>query len=356
MTPAAPQQRTAALGEPRERAVPAAGARRAVVLGVVVGVPLSALLLWLALQHTTPRAVWAATRDASVGPLVLAVLCAALVYIVQATRWRVLAATSRPGVGGFAKMVVAGVACNNVLPGRLGDLFRARWLGVAAPMPYGRAFGTVALDRGCDLVALFALLVLTVPFVATAAWVARLVVGGALVLALLVGALVAARTYVRRKGRDRRTRGRLRRIARDVLDMLAEPGPGRIARALALSVVAWSTFAVSVWLVARSLSIELSAAECLFVTAVVNLGVGIPSSPGFVGTYQWLAVTSLGAVGVGRTDALAFAILLHASWYVPSTLVGGFLLLFRLDWGLGLRSRRQPLVEPLPEVTQASSP
>jgi hypothetical protein len=37
---------------------------------------------------------------------------------------------------------------------------------------------------------------------------------------------------------------------------------------------------------------------------------------------------------VAREEALAFSFLLQASWYVPTTLVGGFLVLFRVDWGL----------------------
>ena len=315
----------------------ASSARRAAAVGTLVGIPTSVVFLWLAARHTNLDAVWAATKAANLGLLALGVLAVAGVYLAQATRWRVLAATPRPGELGFVEMVVGAVACNNVLPGRLGDLLRIRWLAVAAPMPTGRSLASVALDRGCDVVALFAFLVLTVPFVATADWVPKLVLGAAGVLVGLVALFAAAHVYSRLRARNRRPRGRLRRIARDTLDMLAETGVGRIAPALALSVAAWAAFAVSAWLVARSVSIHMSPTECLFVTALVNLGVAIPSSPGFVGTYQWLVVASLGALSVGRADALAFAILLHASWYVPSTLVGGFLLLFRLDWGFGLR-------------------
>ena len=67
----------------------------------------------------------------------------------------------------------------------------------------------------------------------------------------------------------------------------------------------------------------------------MNLGVAIPSSPGFVGTYQWLAVASLGLFDVPREDALAFAILMQAVWYLPTTVVGGALIVRRL-----LRRRR----------------
>lgn len=309
------------------------------MVGLAIGVPVSLVFLWLAFRDANLDEVWAAARDADLVLVALAVASCGAVYAVQATRWRRIAGSGRPGVLGFVEMVIGAVACNNVLPGRLGELFRARWLAVAAPMPSGRALGTVGLDRGCDVVALFGFLALSVPFVASAAWVTRIVIGASLLVILLIGGLAAARAYARLRSRDRRERGRLRRIARDLVDTLAEPmGRRRVVKALALSVLAWGVFACTVWLIARSLGIELGPLECVFVTGVINLGVAIPSSPGFVGTYQWLAVAALGILDVVREEALAFSILLHASWYVPTTIVGGFLVLFRLDWGLRGRS------------------
>jgi hypothetical protein len=122
-------------------------------------------------------------------------------------------------------------------------------------------------------------------------------------------------------------------VVRDTLEGLAEPlGRRRLARAAVLSLVAWSAWAAAAILVARSVGIELGVLDALFVTAIVNLGVAIPSSPGFVGTYQWLAVQSLAVLDIGNEDALAFSILLHAAWYVPTTLVGGYVLVARIDW------------------------
>jgi hypothetical protein len=48
-----------------------------------------------------------------------------------------------------------------------------------------------------------------------------------------------------------------------------------------------------------------------------------------VGTYQLLGVESLGLLDVPVNDALAFAILMQASWYVPTTLAGGAILGWR---------------------------
>ncbi len=312
--------------------------RRAVVFGLVVGIPASILFLWLAFRNANVDAVWDAAREADLGLVGLAILAIAAVYVFQAARWRRIAQTERPGLPRFLELVVGAVACNNVLPGRLGELFRARWLAVDAAIPSGRALATVGLDRGSDVVALFVFLLVSLPFVASAGWIREIAIGGALLVVLLLVLLAAARGYARVRHRDRRERGRLRRIARDVVDTLAEPlGRRLVVEALGLSLLAWGAFAVAVWLVARSLGIELALGDCVFVTAVLNLGVAIPSSPGFVGTYQWLSVAALGAFDVPREDALAFSFLLQASWYLPTTIVGGFLVLFRLDWGLGMR-------------------
>jgi uncharacterized membrane protein YbhN (UPF0104 family) len=63
---------------------------------------------------------------------------------------------------------------------------------------------------------------------------------------------------------------------------------------------------------------------------VLNLGVAIPSSPGFIGTYQWLGVSALGNLGVGHADAFAFSVLMHATWFIPTTVAGGALILRKL--------------------------
>ena len=101
---------------------------RAVLVGLVVGLPLSALFLWLALRDADLDQVRAVLGEARIGLVALAVLAIAAVYLGQAVRWRAIARTPAVTTARFAEMVVSGVAVNNVLPGRVGDLLRARWL------------------------------------------------------------------------------------------------------------------------------------------------------------------------------------------------------------------------------------
>jgi uncharacterized protein (TIRG00374 family) len=292
---------------------------------LAVGLLSSALFLWLVLREADLGAVWSALGGADPGRVVLAAVVVQAVYVSQAVRWRLIADAPQLSVRRFYALVLGGIGANNVLPLRIGDLLRGRWLATAASMPTGTAFGSVFRDRACDVLTLVVALAVSLPFVGGAAWVARIAVGGAVLVVVLAVLLLAAVVYTRSRPRARRgVRSRVRRLARDTIDEVASPiGRRRVVVALALSGVAWGSWALAAGLVCSSLGIGLSPIDAVFVTAVVNLGVAIPSSPGFVGTYQWLAVAALGVIGVDGDVAIAFALLMQAVWFVPTTIVGG---------------------------------
>ncbi len=329
---------------------------RAAILGLAVGLALSAFFFWLAFRHADLSEVRSVLSGADASMAVLAVAAMVGVYFGQALRWRAIARTPAVSKVRFGEMVVSGVAVNNMLPGRVGDVLRAHWLQVAARIPGGRALATVFVDRSFDVLALVVFLALSLPYVAGADWLRRIVVGGLVLLATLVLVVVAARVYTRSRNRGRRShRGLLRRIARDTLEGLAEPlGRMRTVVLAGGSLLVWALWGLAAWLVARAVGVELSAAETIFVTAVINLGVAIPSSPGFVGTYQWLGLSALALFDIGTEQALAFAILMHAVWYVPTTLVGGALLLRRAI-GRVRPETRTPSVEEVQDATQVCS-
>jgi uncharacterized protein (TIRG00374 family) len=294
------------------------------------------------LRRADLAAAWAALKNADPATLLAAALVIELVYVAQALRWRVIAATPSVPRRHFLALVLAGIASNNVLPLRIGDLLRGRWLANAARFPTGRGLGTVFRDRLSDVVVLVLSLLVTIPLVGSTPWERRIAIGGAALLvvcALIVGG--ALLHEARRSHGEGRRRSRLWRLVDDWLREIASPmGRRRLAAALALSVLAWSIWAVAAGLVCRSLGIHLSAVDLVFVTGVINMGVAIPSSPGFVGTYQWLSVAALGAVGVEASLALAFALLMQATWFVPTTVIGGPIALH--EGGRDLLGRRHP--------------
>jgi glycosyltransferase 2 family protein len=302
-----------------ERSIPL----RHVVLGLALGVPVSGVFLYLASHNLAFQDVATSLRSAGPGRVALAVALIGVMYAFQALRWRRIARheASLP-FRNFYGYVVGGLACNNVVPGRVGDLLRAHWLSRAADIPRGRALATVVVDRASDLLALVALLAVTAPLAPRPAWLDRIELVAAASAIGLAALLLAARRHARRRD-PACARSRLGTLASDGLATMAQTVNRRDAPIVAaLSFAAWSAWSLSAWLVASSLGISLSPAEMLFVCAVVNLGVAVPSSPGFVGTYQWLCVATLGLFAVGHADAFAFSVLFQAVWFVPTTLAG----------------------------------
>jgi uncharacterized membrane protein YbhN (UPF0104 family) len=81
------------------------------------------------------------------------------------------------------------------------------------------------------------------------------------------------------------------------------------------------------WMIARGFGGELAEAmgfaETMLTTGVANLATLIPSSPGYVGPFESGVVLVLnGALGLPRSLALSYAIVVHATLFFPITLLG----------------------------------
>src|SRR5919204_3655140 len=122
-----------------------AQARRLLVL--TVGLLVSGALLYLTVRKLEIDAVLTALRAADPARVALAVSVICCMYVVQALRWRWIARReARLSTWRFLQYVVGGVALNNAVPGRPGDLVRAHWLGRGANTSRANALGTVVVD------------------------------------------------------------------------------------------------------------------------------------------------------------------------------------------------------------------
>jgi glycosyltransferase 2 family protein len=295
-------------------------ARRGAVAALAVGLPVSAIFALLAVRGLDTARLERALASAEPGHLLLAVAAIAGVVGLQALRWqRLVRPAGRLPWRASARMLLCAVAVNNVVPGRPGELLRSVWLARRLRLSQGLALATVIVDRSADVAVLAVALAAAYPFLPHPAWLRDVVEAAAALTALLLLALALARRLGRRgAGREGLVRRQLAALGRGT----AMLGAADALVVALLSAAAWALWALAAWLVAAGMGLRLTPLEALFVTAVVNLGAAIPSSPGFVGTFQWLCVTGLALFGIGRTDAFAFSLLLHASWYVPTTLAG----------------------------------
>jgi hypothetical protein len=237
-----------------------------------------------------------------------------------------------------------------VLPLRLGELMRAVALGRTSAARGGRidtstALGSIAVERLLDVVSALCFAALVVPFSGgfgggVAAW------SGAVVLVVVAfgGLLWASRSpWVRRLIQARveaSGESRLGRLAASFLRGLLVLGEGiKLIPIVVATTSIWGRDAASVWTAARAAGIPLSWLESGLVLLATVVAVSVPAAPGYVGTYHAAVVLVVADLfGYPTAQAQAFAILSHASSWLPTVAIGALCLL-RSSMKLGEVSR-----------------
>lgn len=302
------------------------------VAGLVVAAAFAAAFA----SHVEWPQVAAVLRRASAGPLLLGLALLGGGFATRIARWWVMLRATAPGLplAACVRPFLSSLALNNTLPLRAGDIVRVVGFRQALGAPAVRVAGTLVLERVLDLLALlaifFACLVGARPgAVPRSLAVAGGVAGAAALAGLIV--LAVAPGLVRRLLTWTLARGPLARHGAGWADQFvaafaAMQSPGRAARLVGLSLLAWALEGGMYAAVLASLGVAASPAAPWFGLATGTLATLIPSSPGYVGTFDWFVMLGLGAYGAARAPSAAAALLIHLVLWLPVTLVGGLLL------------------------------
>lgn len=262
----------------------------------------------------------------------LLVLAATLVIVqltVVTTRWGILlagVAGGRPGLRRLLGPVLLGYLGNFVLPSRLGEVVRSFAVARREGLPMSSVLGTVVIERLVDASVLAVIAMATAVSLSAPDWIANVsavvAAGGIAVIVVLASpAGPALPRWLRRASLPgaAATGSALHNFAAGA-DMRRRPMA--LLAAVGLSGESWLLEGSVYWLVAQSLSLDVSLPVAFLVAAVTVLATAVPSAPAYVGTFE-LAVTGVAtAFGVSPTDALAWALLAHAVTVAPLA-VGG---------------------------------
>ena len=100
----------------------------------------------------------------------------------------------------------------------------------------------------------------------------------------------------------------------------------RLSGFLGLTAIIWWLDAVGTVIVGAALGLRIPISVAFLLMAGLGLGSALPSTPGYVGIYQFVAVTVLTPFGFSRTDAIAYILVAQALMYVVIGFWGAFAL------------------------------
>ena len=302
-------------------------------------------LLWLAFTTDWAEA-WEALKAADYRLVLLAVGLNLLTIPLRTWRWRLMfPPLRRPGFRSLTSIMLIGQALNVFTPFRLGDLVRA---SLVETENTAFVLGTQMLRIALDLFVLAGLVLVLLFQVRLPAWWRGpgelLLVTSVLALLGLAG-LIAGRRYVirlltRLDARWPFSRGRtgLAMGAEFIRSLEIFSQPILIMTLVAGTIIIWALYATVNYILLGAVGAPLSWLAAVFLLVVLQLGVAIPSSPGRVGVYHYLAVQALGVFGVDQGTAVTYAVLLHLiSVMIPAGL-GAI-----LAWRSGIGRNSTPL-------------
>ncbi len=281
----------------------------------MIGAVLAVVLLYLALRGVDWCGVGRTISGARPEWLLAALALGLAAGSLRALRWRILlnAASEKPvGFLSVFGALMAGYLGNLVLPARAGEVVRSLLISNRSGLSKTYVITTALGERVMDAIALVlfsALALLGVPEKPVwIAGVARSMAAAAVVAAAGVAGLPYIHRYIERFV-PRVLRGLLEQV---VLGLRAFHHPARLAGFIALTVVIWTTEVFVAMSTARAIGLDLSFSATLLFISAMGLSSALPSAPGYVGIYQFVAITVLGPFGIAKDAAVAYVFLLQA--------------------------------------------
>lgn len=300
--------------------------RRAFALGrILLGVAVSLALLWLAARGLEWDGVMGSLGAVSLPLVALALAVFIGATYLRAARWRVLFVNGEVSTNRLFVIQNIGIGLNNVVPVRVAS--EAAQLAILSLRDGVRAsvsLATLGMERALDLVAsslIFAVALILVPEMERFS----AFVWGALGLAALCAALAL---FLAWSGSGERWTRRLpffAPFAAAVSELMRRRT--RMAGALAMSVLYWLLVGVTAWILASAMSLSISPTTAtLVIMGTIFFATAIPAAPAAIGAFEFAVVYVLGAFGVESERAFAFALVTHAAFFLPPTLMAALLL------------------------------
>ncbi|MFN2185440.1 MAG: lysylphosphatidylglycerol synthase transmembrane domain-containing protein [Anaerolineae bacterium] len=325
-----------------------------------IGILISIVALAFAFRQVDFAGVLDALTDVNYWILAASLVPLVLFLVLRAVRWRLL---FYPKQGlrliNLFAVINIGYLLSNIFPARLGDIARAYLIGDTENVSRASAFSTVVAERVLDALCAVGGFFLVLPFAPLPDWMVRsgLVVGAAALVAVVLFVILVRRKEwslrlidrilraVHWPSHETMTRFWSRLAERTRLHFLARlpwadrTDLGQMAGSLIdgfggittprlglpilfLSILIWAVISAYYWVVLLAFEPGQPYVAGLAVASITALGMTIPSSPGFIGVFEFLTRETMVLFGMVPDVALGYALVAHAVVYLVYSLLG----------------------------------
>jgi len=301
---------------------------------IIISLILATFFLYLALRNLDWQIFFDTLKNAQYAYLPIVVLWGSTSSLIRALRLRILLTSEKPiPISNVFWANMAGYLGNNILPARAGELVRAAYLARKNSISASYALAVGLVERLMDLIALIVLGSFALSSSGVVSHTFQNALKGVSILGLIglinifvlphfgrfVGHLIMAFPVLKEAHKTKLDHF----LQQFLIGLKSLHSFKRVVQFTGLTGLIWLMDAMGTVLLAYILKIPLLLQQAFVLLAALGLSSAIPSTPGYVGVYQFVAVTTLAPFGISKADALAYILISQILGY----LVIGF-------WGL----------------------
>lgn len=292
---------------------------------IAIGLAASIGLGWLAARGLDWGIVLDSFTGVSAPLIILGVVVFVLSTYLRAFRWQVLFVGEAISTNRLFIIQNVGIGLNNIMPIRVAsEPTQLAILTLRDRIRASTALATLGMERVIDVVA--STLIMGVAFFLVPEMGRfTLYVWGA------VGFMVVSVGLVRLLAWGSRGVGFVRRIP--ALAAFAEAVRAlerqrlRLAWSLALSTAYWLLVGVSAWIIASAVNLNITPMTAtLVIMGTIFFATAVPAAPSAIGTFEFAVVYVLEVFGVSREAGFGFAVITHAVFFLPPTIIAAVFL------------------------------
>ena len=303
------------------------------IIKFILGVLISVIGLYYAFRQINFWELWISIKNVNFILVILAIVILLLSNVIRAWRWQILVKPIKDvSFEPAFSSIMIGYFGNSVLPFRMGEFLRAYVVADKTSLTASTAFGTIVIERILDFIGLsiVILLIMTVYPLTS--------VGGSIIIGVIVLSLTAfiffflfggfkSSLLVKIEKSSLLRIGLLHKILLFIKNFLDGATTIRATNKLGIillyTLIIWIMYYCSTYLATIATGIELEWFGFGVLLISTTLAISIPAAPGYVGTYHAAAVYILtNLFDVGRSNAQAAAIILHAVGTIPIVIIG----------------------------------
>jgi glycosyltransferase 2 family protein len=295
----------------------------------IAGFIISILLLYFSLKDIKFHEIIEILKKADLKLIFIPTVFIFFSATLSAFKWSRIAGKNVRLQDTFIALII-GLFFNNVLPARIGEIVKGYVLSKKTGISFTFGLSTVLIDRFFDLAGLLLIVLIFFPKQSLPPMVSQ----GLFILVILLITCMAIFIIISREKIISAVANMLYKIKKPIFlrfaQRLIEIGenirrinsPLNIIFYVAISFLQWLGMSIALYFAALTLNVSVEFIYIPFICALLNMGLTIPSSPGYVGVYQFLLIYILSIFNVPKQEGFAVSILFHASWYIPYNILG----------------------------------